>query len=204
MKRSTWMTWAVPAVVVLLSALAGVFLVRQVLPPEDAPQAPQQQALAPVQQEFQLYFVSADGTYLQAENRQLDACHEENSCVQRLLTALIAGPQTPGLVPVLPAQTRILDVHQENDLVVVNLSRELLVQHPGGTLSELLTVYGVTNTVAVNFPYLRQLKFLVEGQPVATLKGHVSLDQPVMADFAYSRAPGAVRPAVDKDDKDKS
>jgi hypothetical protein len=53
----------------------------------------------------------------------------------------------------------------------------------------LLTVYGVANTLAVNFPHLRQVRFLVAGQDVETLRGHVDLRAPVPADFRYGRPP---------------
>ena len=55
-------------------------------------------------------------------------------------------------------------------------------------MSELLSVYSVVDTLAVNFPYLRQVRFLVEGQPVATLKGHVDLRQPLAPDFNLTRS----------------
>jgi hypothetical protein len=71
-----------------------------------------------------------------------------------------------------------------NSLVSVDFSQELIAAHPGGTQSELLTVYGLADTVAVNFPHLRQVQISVEGSPVATLKGHVDLRQPVNPDFS--------------------
>ena len=89
----------------------------------------------------------------------------------------------------MPASARVLGIELENDLVQVNFSRQLVDLHPGGSLSELLTVYGLANSLAENFSYLRQLQILIDGQPQATLKGHVRIDQPVYADFSYSRPP---------------
>ncbi len=59
--------------------------------------------------------------------------------------------------------------------------------HPGGSISELFTVYGLANTLAVNFPHVRQVRILIEGEAVESLKGHVGLRDAVKADFRYSR-----------------
>jgi hypothetical protein len=80
--------------------------------------------------------------------------------------------------------------------VNVDFSQELISAHPGGTQSELLTIYGLADTLAVNFPHLRQMRVLVDGVPVATLKGHVDLRQPISPDFSLveeGMAPGTCR-----------
>jgi hypothetical protein len=60
----------------------------------------------------------------------------------------------------------------------------------------LLTVYALADTVAVNFPHLRQLRILIEGGAVETLKGHVDLRQPLAPDFSLIVTPPAARPAA--------
>ena len=47
-----------------------------------------------------------------------------------------------------------------------------------------MTIYGLADTLAVNFPHLRQMRVLVDGAPIATLKGHVDLRQPIHPDFS--------------------
>ena len=130
-----------------------------------------------------LYFASADGQTLIAENRSIEECQTDEDCLRNTVGALIAGPQGD-LVPVLPAQVVLRGVVSADSLVSVDFSQELIAAHPGGTQSELLTIYGLANTLSVNFPHLRQVRILVEGTPVATLKGHVDLRQPVNPDFS--------------------
>ncbi|MDH3453833.1 MAG: GerMN domain-containing protein [Desulfuromonadales bacterium] len=130
-----------------------------------------------------LYFASADGTHLVAETRQIDECQLDEDCLHDTVEALIAGPQG-GFAPILPAQAALLGVTVADSLVRVDFSQELITAHPGGTQSELLTVYGLADTLAVNFPHLRQVQILVDGAPAATLKGHVDLRQPVNPDFS--------------------
>jgi hypothetical protein len=74
-------------------------------------------------------------------------------------------------------------------VVIADFSRELASHHPGGSLTELMTVYALADTMAANFPHLRQLTILLEGKAVETLKGHLALGQPIVADFQYSRPP---------------
>jgi spore germination protein GerM len=130
-----------------------------------------------------LYFASADGQTLIAENRSIEECPTDDDCLRHTVAALIAGPQSD-LVPILPAQVVLRGVLSADSLVNVDFSQELVSAHPGGTQSELLTIYGLANTLSVNFPHLRQVRILVEGAPVATLKGHVDLRQPVNPDFS--------------------
>ena len=148
---------------------------RQVLPEEATQAHPARDVL--------LYFAAADGQSLIAENRPIGDCQTEQDCLRDTVNALIAGPQGD-LVPILPAQVVLRGVTVVGSLVQIDFSRELIATHPGGTQSELLTVYGLADTLAVNFPHLRQVQILVEGTPAATLKGHLDLRQPINPDFS--------------------
>ncbi len=151
---------------------------------------------APEVREAILYFGAADGTHLVAEQRELQGCRDDQACLRATLDALLGGPVGEG-TPILPAQAALRGITLgEQGLATVNFSSDLLAGHPGGSMAELLTVYGVVDTLAVNFPYLRQVRFLVEGEPLATLKGHVDLRQPLVADFSLTRPPPEGRAAL--------
>lgn len=158
---------------------------RQTAPTERIPIAVEEEL---PEREVQLYFADPEGTFLQPETRTIKGCEDDRDCIRSLLEALRAGSQQ-GLLPVLPSETGILDIELENDLVRVDFSHHLSDFHPGGSLSELLTVYSLSNSLCENFPYLRQLQILIDGQVKQTLKGHVRIDQPVYADFSYTRPP---------------
>ena len=138
--------------------------------------------------ELQLYFTEPQGDYLVPETHAIPACDEDLDCIQSMLSALIDGSQQ-GNLPVLPAETKILAVEVENDLLRVNFSKQLIDFHPGGTLTELLSIYSLTNSLNENFPYLRQLQILIDGEVKQTLKGHARIDQPIYADFSFSTPP---------------
>jgi spore germination protein GerM len=131
-----------------------------------------------------LYFVDPSGVSLVSEERLIAGCNEERQCIARTLESLAAGSKT--LQALIPVSTRILAVDIDGSLVRINFSRDLVNRHPGGTLSELLTVYGLANTLTVNFPSLERLQILIEGQVRASLKGHVDISRPLKADFSYS------------------
>ena len=140
------------------------------------------------QREVQLYFAAPEGTFLLPENREVPICDDDSRCIQNLLKELISGSQQGGGA-VVPKETQILGVEVENDLVRANFSHQLIDLHPGGSLSELLTVYSMINTLNENFPYVRQLQILVDGEVRQTLKGHVRIDQPVYADYSFNQPP---------------
>lgn len=134
-----------------------------------------------------LYFGDPDGSHLVAEGREVE-CIEEIDCMRETVQALVNGP-VGDLAPVIPSHAVVRDLRVDDGTAVVDFSRELVTDHPGGSLSELFTVYALANTMASNFPAVRQVRILVEGEAPETLKGHVSLQEPVPADFRYLEPP---------------
>ena len=67
----------------------------------------------------------------------------------------------------------------------VDLSRDVIAAHPGGTLNELLTVYTIVNALTVNLPAVTSVQLLVDGKEVDTLSGHVDLRQPLTKNLGW-------------------
>ena len=138
--------------------------------------------------EIQLYFTAPTGDYLIPETFEIPICDEDIDCIRNLLDGLITGSRHEN-ISVLPKETKVLGVEVENDLVRVNFSRQLVDFHPGGSSTELFSIYSLANSLNENFPYLRQLQILIEGEALQTLKGHVRIDQPIYADFSFGHPP---------------
>lgn len=136
------------------------------------------------QREVILYFGSMDGFSLVAEAREVND-GDERQLITEIVRALGEGPRDE-LIPVLPQGTRLLGYDVQETVATLDFSNALVAAHPGGSMSELLTIYGLANTLAVNFPHIRKVRILVEGRPVETLKGHVDLRQPIAADFRFT------------------
>jgi len=56
---------------------------------------------------------------------------------------LAKGPETEGLDPVIPEGTKLLSVRTENGICTVNLSKEFVENHIGGSTAELMTINSI-------------------------------------------------------------
>lgn len=180
-RRSRLWLWLILIVVVFSIGLTIGFFRTE------APQKDEVVKTAPVVEETRnivLYFAAADGQSLVAESRDIQACADEIGCLVDTVKELLVGPQDEDLAAVFPQQVTINNVLVEDSLVKVDFSQELVSAHPGGTQSEMLTVYGLVDTLSVNFPHLRQVEIQVDGVPLETLKGHIDLRRPVVPDFS--------------------
>ncbi|KYH31881.1 GerMN domain-containing protein [Neomoorella mulderi] len=120
-----------------------------------------------------LYFSDPTGNYLVAEQRTLPLVE---GIARAAIEELIKGPG-PGsqLLPTIPRGTVLKDINIRPDgLARVDFSKELVANHSGGSLGESLTVYSIVNTLT-QFPTVKQVQFLVDGQFVKTIAGHVDV-----------------------------
>ncbi len=91
------------------------------------------------------------------------------------------------LVPIADAGGKLAPEGPE--LAVVNLTGAFAAGHPSGLETETLTVLSVCATLNANLPRVTQVRFLVDGQPRATLAGHADLTRTYLT--AESTAPAA-------------
>lgn len=184
------------AFLLVLLVFGSLLLRHFLIAPTPAPPGEPQRQLRTVT----LYFAAADGTGLVAESREIADCLVENACLSAIVQALLDGP-VGDLVPVFPAQATLRGIAVTGSELQVDFSHSLIDGHPGGSWGELLTVHALANTVAVNFPHLRQVRILIEGAAVETLKGHVDLRQPVSPDFALVLTAAAAEPKEPRAEK---
>ena len=135
----------------------------------------------PRMQEITLFFVSEDTNSLTPEVREIEPGGRDLKLVA--LEELIQGPKNPALGRTIPPEAKVLWITvEENALAVVNFSKEIVTAHWGGSMGEIMTVYSVVNTLAL-FPDIEQVKFLVEGEEVETLTGHLDMSGPLEPDW---------------------
>jgi hypothetical protein len=53
-----------------------------------------------------------------------------------------------------------------------------------------MTVYSVVNSLALNFPEVKRVQFLVEGKEIETITGHLSLIRPLSPRPDLIKSPG--------------
>lgn len=61
------------------------------------------------------------------------------------------------------------------ELAVVNFTSAFASTHPSGLETESLTILSICGTLRSNLPQITEVRFLVDGQPRATLAGHADL-----------------------------
>lgn len=131
------------------------------------------QALIGETREIALYFSDESGQFLAQEMRDVP---KVEGIARAVMQELIAGPSVEsGLLPTIPVGTQLLDINVRPDGVcIVDLSGELVMNHPGGSLNEEMTVYSIVNTLT-QFPTIQEVQFLVDGQKVETIAGHMDV-----------------------------
>jgi hypothetical protein len=77
------------------------------------------------------------------------------------------------LLPVADANRR--GTSDGSQLAVVNLTGAFVAGHPSGLETESLTVLSICATLNANLPRVTEVRFLVDGQPRASLAGHADL-----------------------------
>jgi hypothetical protein len=80
-----------------------------------------------------------------------------------------------------PAPERTTSSPSGPELAVVNLTGAFAANHPSGLETETLTVLSICGTLHANLPRVTQVRFLVDGQPRATLAGHADLTRTYLA-----------------------
>lgn len=152
--------------VILLIVSIG-FLFRLVFIQPDVP--------ASSEEIWVVYFASSEEVCLLPEARIGDASISER------LQALINGPHDHSLNPIFPEGTQVISYQVEGNLILVNFNCALIDRHPGGSSAELITVYGLVNTLTED-PQIDYVQILVEGRTVPTIAGHVDVSQPLGRD----------------------
>ncbi|NNL76604.1 MAG: GerMN domain-containing protein [Desulfobacterales bacterium] len=134
-----------------------------------------------------LYFSDRKNFFLMSEQRLLLHRDSPASLAQAIIEALIKGPQE-GLVRTIPSETMINAVYIADDgICYVDLSEAISKNHPGGSQTELLTVYSIVNSLILNIPEIERVKILIKGKEALTVAGHIDLQFPVKANMLLIR-----------------
>lgn len=126
-----------------------------------------------------IFFSDSEGEYLVGEKREIAKKNEVEEEAKEVIIELIRGPKGK-LIPTLPSKTKLLAL-QINDagLAKVDFNHALSKDHPGGSSGEMMTVYSIVNSLSFNFPQIKRVQILIEGKPAETIRGHLSLKQPI-------------------------
>jgi hypothetical protein len=126
-----------------------------------------------------LYFAAASGDSLVVEAREVVEAGTLHERVTGLVAELDRGPRGGG-VAALPAGTAALHVFlDEHGLLTLDLSRAFQHGFRGGSGAEYLAIASLVRTVSANVPEVTHVLIVCGGRPIATLGGHLPLDEPL-------------------------
>ncbi len=124
---------------------------------------------------FVVYFSS------ETDGRLLPEYRHGYGTIEERARALESGPTTKGLVNMLPRGTEILGMERQDGVLVMDFNEKLRARHPGGSYGELLTVYGIVNSM-VEASRVDAVQIKIEGEVLDSLAGHVYLREPLGRD----------------------
>ena len=131
-----------------------------------------------------LFYVNDGGNRLTAVEKDVPFGDTTIDQAKSIVAAQLAPVADP-LVSAIPAGAtlRALFVTAAGE-AYVDFSPEFAAAHPGGSTSELLTIYSVVNALTTNLPVITSVQLLVNGKELDTLAGHVDLRRPLTQNLA--------------------
>ncbi|MCX7668264.1 MAG: GerMN domain-containing protein [Atribacterota bacterium] len=138
------------------------------------------QTAEPAREEMEvtLYFANPEFTALVGEKRKVP---RSETWLEDILKALLQGPRNNSLFNPIPPSTRLNAVFQDQEVVYVDLSEEMMRNQSGGTSQELLSVYAIVDTLTA-LPGIKMVKILINGKEELTLCGHIDISKPLERD----------------------
>ncbi|MDD2581146.1 MAG: GerMN domain-containing protein [Desulfuromonadaceae bacterium] len=152
----------------------------------------QEVPVAPPQQNAKGYrsvtlFFAEDGTHLAREAREIGNCDDDNACLKSVLHELLNGP-VGELEGTLPDGAAVNTARIEGTQATIDFNRTFSDAMLSGSSAEMLAVYSVVDTVAVNFPQVQTVKLDVDGNSGVILH-HLDLSEPLPPDYSLEQPP---------------
>lgn len=178
--------WGITLVVILISlAITLLFIAKtkqtdiQQAPPKLPEGANQSDNLPPAQQ-INLFLLESTGVELTPLKVELRIFNETTDRLKQIVTALVQE-RPPNYRNPIPNGTIVNEVYIDSrKTAYLDFSHHLADGHIGGTTAEYLTVTAILKTVFDAFPdEIKHVQFLIDGEEVETLSGHINLSQPI-------------------------
>lgn len=121
--------------------------------------------------------------------REIYATASNVNQAKQVLLALLAGPNGQGneasAAPCFGPQAAFLELYLDGKgLAVLDLPAATVAALPGGTSSEVATLFCLVRTLSANVPQVGRVQVLIDGQVTESLRGHMDLQDPLtLADF---------------------
>ena len=171
------------ALVAVLAALALSACGSEGPPAGRGGSAAEPEAPEPIPATARLFFPNASGL-LEAEEQEMPPATDRETRLEQLVTALLEGPLDERLYRPFPEGTRLGSVFLAvSGLAYVDLvSDEGPVPPRSGSLSEMLSVYSLVDTLLLDQPQVDGVVLLWNGRQPTTFGGHLDTSRPLEVD----------------------
>ena len=183
--------------IILLLIVGGLFIYLALYPEKEAPPQPKVSPRPPTElptpyidreenlMTVYLFFQSSEGNWLIEEERHIYYTTSITDQAKQVVVELIKGPSKSYLLPTIPPSTSLRELFlTRQGIAYVDLSRQFISEHWGGTTGEMMTIYSIVDTLTINFPSIQKVQILVEGKEIETLAGHLDLRKPLDKDLS--------------------
>lgn len=145
--------------------------------------ASQSQAQPPVQQganaaQRVLYYPAGEDLLLAPCTVSMVPAGTPQQDMAAVINRYLDGPPCDGQVQPFLEHSSLRALYMVGSEAVVDLTGP--VRTGGGSSTETARVYGIVQTLVQNFPQVRTVRILVDGQEVDTLLGHLDLSRPLV------------------------
>lgn len=125
-----------------------------------------------------LFFESPE-LLLVPETRTLELPQNEAAALSIVLRELVKGSANAAIPRLLPEDAVVRATYLLPDgTAIVDLGGPSLVDGWNtGSHGELMAIYSIVQTLAANFPAVRRVRLVLNGQPAETLAGHIRIDR---------------------------
>ena len=126
---------------------------------------------------FKAYFPDDAGISLVAVNRTAEVKDVADKYLAAI-KALMVAPAEKDLTAIFPKNTKINGVTFKDGTAYVDFDSNITKSFAGGSTGEELLVGSVVKTLT-EFKEVKQVRFLLDGQEIETLSGHMDLSTPI-------------------------
>lgn len=134
-----------------------------------------------------LFYVSDDGSELVPVSREVPYGATPAEQARRIAEAQVQTPPE-GTISAIPAGTSVrgLYITSHGD-AYLDLSKEIVTGHSGGSLDEALAIYAIVDALTANLADVTAVQILIDGKQVDTLVGHLDLRHPLPKSLKWVR-----------------
>jgi hypothetical protein len=124
-----------------------------------------------------IYYADLNKTALKSIEKHFSSSLDDHQLGMQIIAALFEGPTSPACQAIWAHDTRLNSFFITDDgRAYADLSPADSFSQPMDTMTEMLAIYSLVNSLTVNIPGIKEVKILIQGQDAATLAGHMDLD----------------------------